>query len=150
MIKFINPLPISEEMLGAYLEGNLSVEDSAKVESLLDNDASFREFVDDITISMPDSAQSIYDEHPGFDIDFRLPELPDVNDPLEIPDNVIDFTTILNNSLNEVAAYTFAEVAVADYQDYSDFNDNAAQLSEDQTEYDIDEGPDSINDNMEL
>lgn len=150
MIKFINQLPIPEEMLGAYLEGNLSVEDSAKVQSFLDNDASFREFVDDVTLSIPDSAQSIYDEHPGFDIDFRLPELPDVNDQLEVPDNVIDLTTILNDSLNEVAAYTCAEVAVADFQDYSALDDIATQLSEDQSGYDIDEGLDSINDNMEL
>lgn len=149
MIKLINPLPIPEEMLGAYLEGNLSVEDSAKVESLLDNDASFREFVDDITISMPDSAQSIYDEHPGFDIDFRLPELPDVNDPLEIPDNVIDFTTILNNSLNEVAACEILDFEEPIFQENYDLDDDCTLIDNDQYG-NSDDNFDTINENIDL
>ena len=149
MIKFINPLPIPEEMLGAYLEGNLSVEDSAKVQSFLDNDASFREFVDDVTISMPGSAQSIYDEHPSFDLDFRLPELPDVNDQPEIPDNVIDFTTILNDSLNEVAACEIIDIEETIHHEDFDLDCDCTLIENDQYG-NSDDNFDSINDNIEL
>ena len=150
MIKFINPLPISEEMLGAYLEGNLSVEDSAKVESLLDSDASFREFVDDVTSLELDPTRSIYNEYPNFDLDFQLPELPnELSGQPDIIDNVIDFTSVLNNSFGEVAACAFSDAEVAAIQEEPGLDD-MYQFDCGEHEGVGNENIDPINDNLDL
>lgn len=48
MLKHLQPLPISEEMLGAYLEGNLSVEEVGYVESVLQSDRDVMGLVDEV------------------------------------------------------------------------------------------------------
>lgn len=48
MLKHLEPLPISEEMLGAYLEGNLTVEDICCVESALQTDELLRDLVAEV------------------------------------------------------------------------------------------------------
>lgn len=45
----IEDLPVSEEMLGAYLEGNLDSFESSQIDSLLSNDSQLSNFVDDIS-----------------------------------------------------------------------------------------------------
>ena len=75
MIKIINPLPISEEMLGAYLEGNLSLEESRYVEDMIGKDDDLQAFVGDVTMLDVDNEVSIYDECPDFDTVFELPEI---------------------------------------------------------------------------
>ena len=45
MLKHLQPLPISEEMLGAYIEGNLSMEEMNLVESILNQDVSDEDFL---------------------------------------------------------------------------------------------------------
>lgn len=77
MIKFIKPLPISEETLGAYLEGNLSAEDSRGLEELLDSNAIFKDFVEEVAVTDGSMNESIYDEYPNFDEEFDLPEILD-------------------------------------------------------------------------
>lgn len=76
MIKYIKPLPISEEMLGAYLEGNLTAEDSSKVQGIIDSNSEFRNFVEEVSVADPTTEESIYDAHPNFDLEFELPEVP--------------------------------------------------------------------------
>lgn len=85
MIKIINPLPISEEMLGAYLEGNLSVEDVLKVESVLDSNSEFQDFVNNLTPSEAIEECSIFEDEPVFGNNFELPEVPGLL--VDIPDN---------------------------------------------------------------
>ena len=52
MLKHLQPLPISEEMLGAYLEGNLTAEEVGYVEALLELDEDLQELVAEVgTIS---------------------------------------------------------------------------------------------------
>lgn len=76
MIKNIKPLPISEETLGAYLEGNLSSTETAQVEDMMNLDNDFRDFVAEVSVADPDITESIFDAHPNFDTEFELPEVP--------------------------------------------------------------------------
>lgn len=72
MIKNIKPLPVSEEMLGAYLEGNLSSIEATQVEELMNLDKNFRDFVTEVSVADPDIMESIFDVHPNFDMEFEL------------------------------------------------------------------------------
>ena len=75
MIKHIKPLPISEEMLGAYLEGNLAQSDAQYVELMLQENDELSAFVNELSVS--DDLTSNYDveEFPGFENDFTLPDI---------------------------------------------------------------------------
>lgn len=75
MMKQIKPLSISEEMLGAYLEGNLPLEEARYVENLIGEDDDLQAFVGDVTTLDVDNEVSIYDECPDFDTVFELPEI---------------------------------------------------------------------------
>lgn len=76
MIKNIKPLPVSEEMLGAYLKGSLSSIEATQVEDLMNLDKNFRDFVTEVSVADPDIMESIFDAHPNFDMEFELPEIP--------------------------------------------------------------------------
>ena len=75
MIKHIKPLPISEEMLGAYLEGNLTQSDATYVEQMLQGNDDLSTFVNELSVS--DDLMSNYqvEELPIFENDFTLPEI---------------------------------------------------------------------------
>lgn len=75
MIKHIKPLPISEEMLGAYLEGNLTQSDATYVEQMLQGNDDLSSFVNELSVS--DDLMSNYqvEELPSFENDFTLPEI---------------------------------------------------------------------------
>lgn len=80
MIKHISSPAISEEILGAYLEGNLSEYETQRVEHILECDDDLDALVDEIavenlTILDADSSPCVYDENPNFDFDFELPEV---------------------------------------------------------------------------
>lgn len=75
MMRQIKLLPISEEMLGAYLEGKLSLEESRYVEDLIGKDDDLQAFVGDVTTLDVDNEVSIYDECPDFDAAFELPQV---------------------------------------------------------------------------
>ena len=82
MIKHISSPAISEEILGAYLEGNLSEYETQRVEHILEYDDDLGGLVDEIAVENlsvldtdADSSPSIYDENPNFDMDFELPEV---------------------------------------------------------------------------
>lgn len=76
-MKHLKPLPISEEMLGAYIEGNLSAEESLMVKGLIDSDDKFQDFVSEL--SVPDSmiGGTFWDVLPAFDTEFELPSIPE-------------------------------------------------------------------------
>ena len=80
MLKHLEPLPISEEMLGAYLEGNLTAEEVGYVESCLKSDVDLQELVDEVGYTGQDWVnEAVVDLNPeysayGFD-DFDLPEV---------------------------------------------------------------------------
>lgn len=82
MIKHISSPAISEEILGAYLEGNLSAYETQRVEHILECDDDLDALVDEIAVENltmldtdADSSPSVYDENPNFDFDFELPEV---------------------------------------------------------------------------
>lgn len=82
MIKHISSPAISEEILGAYLEGNLSEYETQRVEHILECDDDLDVLVDEIAVenltmldTNADSSPSVYDENPNFDFDFELPEV---------------------------------------------------------------------------
>lgn len=80
MLKHLEPLPISEEMLGAYLEGNLTAEEVGFVETCLKSDIDMQELVDEVGYTGQDWVnEAVVDLNPeyaayGFD-DFDLPEV---------------------------------------------------------------------------
>lgn len=87
MTKILNHLPISEEALGAYLEGKLSVQDSNFIEEMLEDYPEFKTFVDDIQVYDINEEESIYDYYPDFDSEFCLPDVPafsDNNDDIQL------------------------------------------------------------------
>lgn len=87
----IEDLPVSEEMLGAYLEGNLDSFESSQIDSLLSNDSQLSNFVDDIS---HDDISSILDniEHKLYDSSH-----PAVISDIELPDS----DDIISSSINE-------------------------------------------------
>lgn len=82
MIKHISSPAISEEILGAYLEGNLSEYETQMIENVLEYDDDLDRLVDEIAVENltildadAESSPSVYDEVPNFDFDFELPEV---------------------------------------------------------------------------
>ena len=74
MIKFVKPLPVPEEMLGAYIEGRLSLEESHMIEDLINKSSDLSNLISDLCL--PEASHSIYEDFPMFDTEFKLPETP--------------------------------------------------------------------------
>lgn len=75
MIKHIKPLPISEEMLGAYLEGNLAQHDTTYVEQMLQDNDELSAFVNELSVSDDLTSDYRMEDIPSFENDFTLPEI---------------------------------------------------------------------------
>lgn len=80
MLKHLQPLPISEEMLGAYLEGNLTAEEVGYVESAMQTDELMKGIVDEVNrdgIDWTSLADNTF-IHEGLDLipDLQIPEIP--------------------------------------------------------------------------
>lgn len=75
MIKHIKPLPISEEMLGAYLEGNLAQHNAQYVERMLKGDNELSAFVEELSVSDNLASNYLLEDLPSFENDFTLPEI---------------------------------------------------------------------------
>lgn len=80
MLKHLQPLPISEEMLGAYLEGNLTAEEVGYVESVLQLDKGLQGLVDEVgTVSSDWISENFADSNLIYSgevlNDFDLPEV---------------------------------------------------------------------------
>lgn len=75
MIKHIKPLPISEEMLGAYLEGNLPRSDTQYVEQMLQGNDDLLTFVKELSVSDDLTSNYQVEALPSFENDFTLPEI---------------------------------------------------------------------------
>ncbi len=99
MIKHIKPLPISEERLGAYLEGNLSVSDALMVENLINEDKSFCEFVKEISVPDVNIEDPIFDNYPTFELDFELPQIPNTGDVFDGFNDLIPFPLGIEQSI---------------------------------------------------
>lgn len=76
MIRHIERLPISEEMLGAYLEGNLTEQEAQQVERLVESSDTFSEFMDELSLSDDLTLNYSVDDIPSFGDDFLLPDIP--------------------------------------------------------------------------
>jgi hypothetical protein len=75
MIKHIKPLPISEEMLGAYIEGNLAQSDAQYVELILQDNDELSAFVEELSVSDDLTSDYPMEDIPSFENDFTLPEI---------------------------------------------------------------------------
>ena len=80
MLKHLEPLSISEEMLGAYLEGNLTAEEVGYVESVLESDKGLQELVDEIgTVGTDWISENLADSNLNYSDEvlngFDLPEV---------------------------------------------------------------------------
>lgn len=80
MLKHLQPLPISEEMLGAYLEGNLTAEEYNYVDAAIQDSDSLKGLVEEVGDSQIDylttSAAENYLDFGQNIMDFQLPDIP--------------------------------------------------------------------------
>lgn len=75
MLKHLQPLPISEEMLGAYLEGNLSIDEIQFVKHAIQADPNISTFVNEITLEEKGVQNFCVEDSPILGEDFELPEI---------------------------------------------------------------------------
>ena len=80
MLKHLEPLQISEEMLGAYLEGNLAADEVGYVESVLQNDELLKGIVDEVNSDGVDWVNHTVNASMCLDMDLifdlHIPEIP--------------------------------------------------------------------------
>ena len=121
MIKHIKPLPISEEMLGAYLEGNLAQSDAQYVELMLRSNNEFSAFVEELSVSDDLASDYQMEDIPSFKNDFTLPEIAtEVGTYLE--HQVLPFG--FEPSIVDVAACAM----IPDLTDDGDMNENQTNI----------------------
>ena len=121
MIKHIKPLPISEEMLGAYLEGNLAQSDAQYVELMLRSNNELSAFVEELSVSDDLTSDYPMEDIPSFKNDFTLPEIAtEVGTYLE--HQVLPFG--FEPSIVDVAACAM----IPDLTDDGDMNENQTNI----------------------
>ena len=121
MIKHIKPLPISEEMLGAYLEGNLAQSDAQYVELMLQDNDELSVFVEELSVSDDLTSDYPMEDIPSFENDFTLPEIAtEVGTYLE--HQVLPFG--FEPSIVDVAACAM----IPDLTDDGDMNENQTNI----------------------
>ena len=121
MIKHIKPLPISEEMLGAYLEGNLAQRDAQYVELMLQDNDELSAFVEELSVSDDLTSDYPMENIPSFENDFTLPEIAtEVGTYLE--PQVLPFG--FEPSIVDVAACAM----IPDLTDDGDMNENQTNI----------------------
>ena len=74
MLKHLQPLPISEEMLGAYLEGNLTADEVGYVDSVLQTDELLKGIVEEVNSDGIELVENSLGQGLCV-IDLQLPEL---------------------------------------------------------------------------
>lgn len=114
MIKYIKPLPISEEMLGAYLEGNLTPSGTRYVEHIIGSNSDFSAFVDELAIAEDLNSDYYADEIADYH-NFILPEIPINAEPF-IDNHILPLD--LEPSFGEFAACVIMPVIVDDGYNY--------------------------------
>ena len=92
MTRNIEPTTISPEMVGAYIEGNLSETEMRTFENLMKNDSELRNMVEDVRDLEVDMEASINEDYPDFMNTFELPLVADIDslDSLEVVDYDIE------------------------------------------------------------
>lgn len=68
-------LPISEELLGAYLEGSLSIEEAQMVEHIMRERDGFHDFVDELQTFDDVLLSNNIEDIPNFETNFELPDI---------------------------------------------------------------------------
>lgn len=122
MIKHIKPLPISEEMLGAYLEGNLAQSDAIFVEQMLRSNNEFSAFVEELSVSDDLTSDYRMEDIPSFENDFILPEIStEVGTYIE--PHILPFR--FEPSFVDVAA---CAMMMSDLTDDGDMNENQTNI----------------------
>lgn len=76
----IQDLPVSEEMLGAYIEGGLSEVESIQLSTMINSYPEVSTVISEIEISPSDFMESAYMSLDGLDIDDINVGLPNLND----------------------------------------------------------------------
>ena len=128
MMKQIKPLSISEEMLGAYLEGNLSLEEARYVENLIGEDDDLQTFVGDLTTLDVNNEASVYDECPDFDAAFELPQVEvsklNMDDTFQMTGDLYSESGLCNDFLSDTFKTSDENMDVAIMiEKYADLND---------------------------
>ena len=146
MIDIGGPLSISEEKLGAYIEGNLPISEMKIIESIIQSDVHLQELVDDLSIEETTELSDTIGE--DFLIrynDLNLPEIPTVSgDFLSPVQNIVE-------AASSIEALETEEITVADYFDCNSVDslctsyDDGDEFSQDDnaSDYEIE---DDIND----
>jgi len=152
MIKYVKPLPVTEETIGAYLEGNLSAEEISHIENLMNSNNVFKDFVDEVSVEDINIDETIYDAYPNFDLDFELPEVPlqfELQQDMTFPNPAIELES---PEPELVACARCAEEDIFNNDEgptLADFEE-VATSEMDNSSNDVNEESDFINSNTEL
>lgn len=84
MFDKIQDLPVSEETLGAYIDGNLNNDEAAQVESIIVKDSDFSNFVDQVYVDDYNSENNYCGfgfcaENANMNNLINIPEMPVIN-----------------------------------------------------------------------
>ena len=125
MIKFVKPLPVPEEMLGAYIEGRLSLEESHMIEDLINKSSDLSNLISDLCL--PETSHSIYEDFPMFDTEFKLPETQIQIEPSTF--DIIDTHTVSPNDFPSIASIIECELADISQDSQLGINEVSAEES---------------------
>lgn len=142
MIDIGGSLSISEEKIGAYIEGNLPISEMKIIESIIQSDFRLQELVDDISIEeTTDLSDTISEDFLIRYNDLNLPEIPTVSgDFLRPVQHIIEAaSTIEALETEEITAVDFFDCNPVDSLCTS--YDDCGELSEDDnsSDYEIEE-----------
>lgn len=87
---FIEDLPISEEMIGAYLEGNLVGSEMRDIQNLISEDYLISNIIDEVEVSNPLDLNFASEFTPANNVEMGL---NDIDTPFELPAIEIQATT---------------------------------------------------------
>lgn len=151
----IEDLPVSEEMLGAYLEGNLDDAESLEISSIVDSNPNISAISFEINNEVSFEHNNLEDTSHANIEDFSLPEInAAIFEPANLDSiNAIDFSNVL-------APFDFGVSAIADTpietvesftdeNNFSPFDSSDADAQSLDTDYDVDADNNMFNDNYD-
>lgn len=141
MVAYVNP-SLSAEMLGAYLEGNLSDNENALVHDIISNDSELSSIASDVVEFETDWNANIYEDYPEFNDMFSIPVIESVTeeDVTVLPEthDVDNEFFVSSDSVDEADNKEFAiedhgieESSDLSYVHYADADDNSEILDDD-------------------
>lgn|SRR5574344_866352 len=120
-----NSLPISEETLGAYLEGNLSDADASNIAQMIDSNDELKDFVNDLQNTEIDWSTTMEDDYDGSIPDVEIPEVETngMEDDILLP--LYAGVQLLDDTINDDHSFlSHDDTSIFDDSDISHLHDD--------------------------